>query len=86
VPKREVEMTRSRLQRSEIRLADVVEGVVVVEPKVGRDHIQLQFNTDGLKLYRISPEEAHTIGSSLVEHALECGYDPDAGKTRRVNG
>lgn len=76
------EVAKSRLQRSEIYLSDVSEGVVVVEPRANRAEIQLQLNTDGLKLYRISPEEAHALGSSLVEHARECGYDPDTGETK----
>lgn len=84
---------QGRLQSTEIPLysrsesgAETVRGRVTVEPggKPFRSEIQLQFNVCGLQLYRLPPEEAHTIGSSLVAHGLECGYDPDAGKTAEI--
>lgn len=78
------EVAESRLQHSEIYLSDVEEGIVTVEPKEGREQIQLQFNTGWPRLYRISPEEAHALGSALVEHAIECGYDPDTDETKPV--
>lgn len=80
---------KGRLQHTEIplyaeetgSLAPPIRGRVTIEPAAGRSMIQLQFNTDSLKLYTLSPEEAYSIGSSLVEHSKECGYDPVMGET-----
>ena len=76
-------MPKSKLQHSEIPLR---KGLITVEPggEPRRSEIQLQFNVGGLKLYKLSPEEAYTLGSSLVDHAEECGYDPDTGETSEV--
>jgi hypothetical protein len=78
----------SRLQRSEIHLKDVREDKIVIEPtgdtynRPRRSVIALRF--PGPPAVLLSPEEAHTIGSALVEHALECGYDPGTGETKPV--
>jgi hypothetical protein len=82
---------KSKLQHTEIplyaeetgSLAPPVRGFVIIKPAGDpyRSIIQLQINFDGLRLYDLSPEEAHLIGSSLVEHAGECGYDEETGET-----
>ncbi len=72
----------SKLQHSEIRLRDFHTGWVIIESTPGRAFVQLQFNVSDLMLYNLSVKEAHTIGNALVEHALECGYDPVTGETK----
>lgn len=78
--------TQSSLQHSEIPLRDFDRGLVWIEPagKPRRSTIQLQFQVAGLHLFTFSPEEAYTIGASLIEHAKECGYDEDTGDTGEV--
>jgi hypothetical protein len=76
-------MTESKLQHTEIRLWKLDSGWVTIEPArapYNRAYIQLQFNTDALTLHRISPEEAYDIGSALLRHAKECGYNEDTGE------
>jgi hypothetical protein len=77
----------SRLQHTEVPLGDFEGGWVVIEPggEPHRSLIQLQ-HTTGPYLLRLSPEEAYVIGSSLVEHATECGFDYDTGKTTPPGG
>lgn len=78
-------MKKSRLQHTEIPLSDFEDGHAAIEPAEARSKIQLQFlqkTKGGLTLVDLSPEEAHSIGSSLTEHAKECGYDPDTGETK----
>lgn len=77
-------MPQSRLQHNEIPLREFGPGFVIMEPAVGRTKVQLQLVGHGLRFCELSPDEAYAVGSSLVEHALECGYDPDTGETYLV--
>lgn len=79
-------MPKSRLQHTEIplyapengSLAPPVHDVVKIFPVESRGKIEIWIEG---KPYWFSPDEAHYIGSSLVEHALEAGYDPDTDET-----
>lgn len=78
-------MSKSRLQRSRVPLYDFDSMVAVVEPN-GDAYGQPRRSSIALRLpgpptVRLSPDEAHALGSSLVAHAEECGYDPDTGET-----
>ncbi len=76
-------MVESRLQSSEIPLYEFGGGPVVIEPvHPGRKAITVE--KAGRKLLKLSPEEAYTIGASLIDHAEECGFDYDTGETRDV--
>lgn len=71
----------SKLQETEIPLGDSGGGPAYIRPVYrGRDRITLSLK--GVTL-SVSPEEAFTIGQSLVEHAVECGCDPDDGERRQ---
>lgn len=77
-------MPESKLRCTEIPLRDFDEGFVWIEPAGDplRSMIQVQFQLPELRLYSMSPEEAYVVGSNLVDHALECGYDPKTGETK----
>ncbi len=72
-------MNQSKLQKSEIYLQDFEPGTVVVAPTRSRTTVQMQIQVRGMKLLNLSPDEAHSLGRSLVEHARECGLDEYAG-------
>lgn len=82
-------MTQSRLQRSEIKLESTL-AVAVITPFDGRAFVRLEIGKgygvgeQRLANYPLLPEDAYALGSSLVEHALECGHDPDTGETYSV--
>lgn len=59
-------------------------GRVVVTPVFSRgDGIRVEvLEGREAKRFVISPEEAFTIGQTLVEHAIECGCDPDDGESQ----
>ena len=73
--------SKSRLQRSEVRAGE--EDLIVVFPQhPGRELIRVMgIGAD----WHLSPEEAYAIGNSIVEHAIECGYDPETGETHPVD-
>lgn len=83
-------LNEDAFQHTEIYLTDFEDGLVTIEPAESRTKVQLQFlqrvkgSRGRLELYDLSPEEAYVIGSSLVEHSKECGYDYDTGETRSV--
>lgn len=81
-------MTESRLQRSEIGLdgrEPVVGYRVLITPSLDRGRVEYileQGRHDVVEEFL--PEDAYYIGNALMEHALECGYDPDTDETRVV--
>lgn len=82
-------MPKSRLQRSEINLESTL-ATAVITPEDGRTTVRLNINhgygvnDQRLVNYPLTPEDAYALGRSLVEHGLECGYDPDTGETSKV--
>ena len=79
-------MPESRLQRSEIKLESTL-AMAVITPEGQRASVRLNigrgYGVDNQRLvnYPLTPEDAYALGSSLVEHAIECGYDEDTGET-----
>lgn len=75
-------MPESKLQRSEIKL-DSTLAIAVLTPEDGRSFVRLNigigYGVGEQKLvnYPLTPEDAYCLGSALVEHAKECGYDPE---------
>jgi hypothetical protein len=50
----------------------------------GQFPVELQIGPENLgETYCYSAEDAYAIGSSLVEHAIDSGYDEDTGETKR---
>lgn len=71
----------SRLQKSSVPLRAFVQDIAVILPEEGRERITMVL--EGY-VFGFSPEEAYSLGSALVEHGQECGYDPDTGETTPV--
>jgi hypothetical protein len=73
-------MPESKLQRSEIKLESTL-AMAVITPEDNRSYIQANIgigygvNDQRLVNYPLTPEDAYILGSALVEHAVECGYD-----------
>ena len=65
----------SRLQETELYL-DL--GTGTVRPEPGREHISVELGHNPALL--LTPEDAFVIGKALIEHAVECGCDPDHGE------
>lgn len=76
---------QTEAREAESQIYTSVGGCVYVRWVDGNFPVELQIGAENLGgTYAFTPEDAYRIGSALVRHALDSGFDPDTGETRGV--